>query len=359
MKVLQIIPIFKLAGAEIMCENLCYELREQGCDVTAVSLYTQHTPITDRLEAANIRVVYLGKKKGFDFSLFIRLWKLFQKEKPDVVHTHIYAARYALPAAFLCGIPAKVHTVHNIAQKEQTKAGKLVNGVMFRYCGAVPVALSEEVKKTIVEVYQVPEQSIPVIYNGIDLSRCQIKHDDGTAGALTIIHIGRFTDVKNHSLILKSFAQFVKQHPESKLQLLGDGELKGEMEQLAEELGIAQKVEFAGLQSNVYTWLHRADVFVLPSKYEGMPMTLIEAMGTGLPVIATRVGGIPDMMTNGEEGIFTEQDVDSITEALERMMDETVRRRYGEKGRKKAVSCFASEAMAEGYMTLYRRILKP
>ena len=357
MKVLQIIPIFKLAGAEIMCENLCYELREQGCDVTAVSLYTQHTPITDRLEAANIRVVYLGKKKGFDFSLFIRLWKLFQKEKPDVVHTHIYAARYALPVAVACGIPARIHTVHSLAQWEQVKAGKVVNGIMFRHFGAIPVALNKEVKETIQEVYSLPGQKIPVIFNGVNLSKCQIKHNYATKEAFTIIHIGRFMDVKNHSLLLHSFSRFVDHYPKARLQLIGEGELQHNMEQLAVEIGIAQEVYFAGLQSDIFPWLHQADVFILTSKYEGMPMTLIEAMGTGLPVIATKVGGIPDIITDGEEGILTESDSEQIAAAMERMMDVEFRQKCGKKARKKAIEQFAADTMAEKYIQLYQELL--
>lgn len=109
--------------------------------------------------------------------------------------------------------------------------------------------------------------------------------------AFNVLHIGRFMDVKNHELLLRSFARFKGQHSDARLQLLGDGELKENMMQLAGQLNIADTVEFSGLQSNVYPWLHNADVFILPSKFEGMPMTLIEAMGTGLPIIASNVGG--------------------------------------------------------------------
>ena len=354
MKVLQIIPMFKLAGAETMCENLCYALSSQGCNVIAISLYTEHTPITDRLERAGIRVEYLEKKKGFDFSTIVKLYRLIKKEKPEVVHTHIYAARYALPVAVFCGIPSKIHTVHNVAQQEQAKAGKIVNKFLFRHCGVVPVALSEEVKKTVEVVYGIPEQKIPVVFNGIDLSKCQVKEDYTKKKEFKIIHIGRFMDVKNHGLILRSFAQFVKQHPDAKLQLLGEGVLREEMEQLAKSLQIESSVEFAGLQSNVYPWLHNADVFILPSKFEGMPMTLIEAMGTGLPIIASAVGGVPDMLTDGKDALLIRPESAELCKALEKLYTaDDVRKQLGIEAKEKS-AVFSNDSMAKQYIEIYK-----
>lgn len=353
MKVLQIIPMFKLAGAETMCENLCKALQNQGCDVVAVSLYTEHTPITDRLENAGIKVIYLGKRRGFDFSIFVKLYQLMKKERPEVVHTHIYAARYALPVAAFCGIPKKIHTVHNIAQQEQAKAGKIVNKFMFKHCGVVPAALSEEVKKTVEEVYKLSAEKIPVIFNGVDLSNCKVKEDYTKRDEFKIVHIGRFMDVKNHAMILKTFALFAKQHTDAKLQLIGDGELRKDMEQLAQELGVENSVEFAGLQSNVYPWLHDADIFILPSKFEGMPMTLIEAMGTGLPIIASAVGGVPDMLTDGENAMLIKPESKQLLASLEMLYyDESIRRVLGQKALQRSLA-FSSETMAQRYIEIY------
>lgn len=346
--------MFKLAGAETMCENLCKALRNQGCDVVAVSLYTEHTPITDRLENAGIKVVYLGKKKGFDFSTFVKLYQLMKKERPEVVHTHIYAARYALPVAAFCGIPKKIHTVHNIAQQEQAKAGKIVNKFMFKHCGVVPVALSEEVKKTVEEVYELPAEQIPVIFNGVDLSNCKVKEDYTKKDEFKIVHIGRFMDVKNHAMILKTFAMFSKRHMDAKLQLIGEGELRKDMVHLAQELGVENSVEFVGLQSNVYPWLHNADIFILPSKFEGMPMTLIEAMGTGLPIIASAVGGVPDMLTDGESAMLIKPESEQLLASLEMIYhDESIRRVLGQKALQRSLA-FSSETMAQRYIEIYR-----
>lgn len=352
MKIVQVMPDFGLAGAETMVENLSCGLAAEGCDVLVISFFDLHTAITERIENRGIKIKYLGKKRGFDPSIISKMRKIIKAYQPDVIHTH----RYVLPYAFLAsmGFKAKrVHTVHNVAQKEQTKVGKNINRVLFRYFNVVPVALSKEIQRTIQEVYGLPDNRIPVVFNGIDLSRCIIKESYARKDTFTVLHIGRFMDVKNHELLLRSFARFKGQHSDARLQLLGDGELKENMMQLAGQLNITDAVEFAGLQSNVYPWLHNADVFILPSKFEGMPMTLIEAMGTGLPIIASNVGGIPDMLSSQKEALLIEPKEEKIIEALEMVYSDAKKREYWGRNALQRSSLFSSQAMARKYLQLY------
>lgn len=352
MKIVQVMPDFGLAGAETMVENLSCGLAAEGCDVLVISFFDLHTAITERIENRGIKIKYLGKKRGFDPSIISKMRKIMKAYQPDVIHTH----RYVLPYAFLAsmGFKAKrVHTVHNVAQKEQTKVGKNINRVLFRYFNVVPVALSKEIQRTIQEVYGLPDNRIPVVFNGIDLSRCIVKESYARKDTFTVLHIGRFMDVKNHELLLRSFARFKGQHSDARLQLLGDGELKENMMQLAGQLNITDAVEFAGLQSNVYPWLHNADVFILPSKFEGMPMTLIEAMGTGLPIIASNVGGIPDMLSSQKEALLIEPKEEKIIEALEMVYSDAKKREYWGRNALQRSSLFSSQAMARKYLQLY------
>lgn len=352
MKIVQVMPDFGLAGAETMVENLSCGLAAEGCDVLVISFFDLHTAITERIENRGIKIKYLGKKRGFDPSIISKMRKIIKAYQPDVIHTH----RYVLPYAFLAsmGFKAKrVHTVHNVAQKEQTKVGKNINRVLFRYFNVVPVALSKEIQRTIQEVYGLPDNRIPVVFNGIDLSRCIVKESYARKDTFTVLHIGRFMDVKNHELLLRSFARFKGQHSDARLQLLGDGELKENMMQLAGQLNITDAVEFAGLQSNVYPWLHNADVFILPSKFEGMPMTLIEAMGTGLPIIASNVGGIPDMLSSQKEALLIEPKEEKIIEALEMVYSDAKKREYCGRNALQRSSLFSSQAMARKYLQLY------
>ena len=354
MKIIQVIPAFRLAGAEIMCENLCVALKKAGETVIAVSLYSEQTAITERLGKNGIRIVFLEKKPGFDPTIFVKLVKFFKEERPDVVHTHIYASKYALPAAVLAGVKRRVHTVHSMAQKEQGALGRKINTFMYRHCDVVPVALSNEVKKTISEVYGLQGSLIPVVYNGIDLSKCIEKDNYAPTKEFTVVHIGRFMKVKNHKVLLQAFAVFAEKRKNVKLQLLGEGELLDETRELAKVLGVADKVEFLGLQPNVYPYLNKGDVFCLPSEYEGVPMTLIEAMGTGLPIVASNVGGIPDMLENEKNALLVEPNDIAVEAAFEMLYsDIELRTRLGRAAKIRS-EAFSAKTMAEEYIKIYK-----
>ena len=356
MKILQVIPYFCFGGAETMCENLTYGLTAMGHRVTVVSLYAQRTPISRRMEEAGIRILYLDKKLGLDVSMVSKLYRIMKQEKPDAVHTHLDVIKYAVPAAKLAGVKRCVHTVHNVAQKEaEGRLQKLINGFFYRLGWSVPVALSPLVQQTVVEFYGLKQAAVPVIFNGVDLSRCLPKETYAFAGGPRLLHIGRFNEQKNHRRVLEAFRLFSRIYPDARLDLLGDGELLEETKAYARELSLQEKVQFRGSQSNVYPWLRDADLFLLPSDYEGMPMTVIEAMGTGLPIVATEVGGLPDMITRNESGLLTELSAEAVSEAcLELAKSEELRARLGRKAREESRR-FSAEFMAESYLRLYSK----
>lgn len=147
MKIIQIIPLLDLAGAETMCENLTNSLIKLGHEVTVISLYDYHSIMTERMEKNGIKIIYLNKKSGLDLSLIFKLVKIFKEYKPDVVHSHLYAAKYAHVAASICGIKAKIYTIHNIARNEAGKMNRTFNRFLFKKCHVVPVSLTEEIPK--------------------------------------------------------------------------------------------------------------------------------------------------------------------------------------------------------------------
>ena len=357
MKIIQVMPEFDLAGAEIMCENLIYALKNLGEDVIAVSMFSKKTAITERLEAAGVDVRYLDKKSGLDLSVVGKMRKIFKEEKPDVIHTHRYVKQYAIPAAILAGVKRRVHTVHSVASKELEKNTRKLAKFYYSFCGVTPVALSEVVKKSILEEYKLPSDRVPVVFNGIDLSKCVPKKTYEVGDAFTILHIGRFAEVKNHAMLLRAFKAFHEKKPDSRLVLIGDGELRSEIEGFIAENNMSECVQLMGLQADVYVFLHKADVFALPSLYEGIPMTLIEAMGTGLPIVATRVGGIPDMLENEENALLVDLDDAQLEEAFLRMYNSTRNRAdYGKKALEKSTE-FSSNKMAEMYIKVYERTM--
>lgn len=356
MKILQVIPYFCFGGAETMCENLTYALKNMGHQVTVVSLYNEHTPISERMERAGVKILYLDKKLGLDLSMVSKLKRIMKQECPDVVHTHLDVIKYAVAAAKLAGIRHCVHTVHNVADKEaEGRLQKIINKTYFSLGWSVPVALSPLVQKTIAEFYDMPLQKVPMVYNGVDLSRCIPKTDYKAGETFVFVHVGRFNEQKNHKGLLDAFRMVLSQYPNCQLKLLGDGELFEEIKAYAAQLGIENQVQFLGSQSNVYPYLQEADAFLLPSNYEGMPMTIIEAMGTGLPIVATKVGGVPDMIAEGYSGLLTPIDSNAVAEAcLKLISDQALRTSLGINAKKDSQR-FSAQYMAEEYAKLYKR----
>lgn len=354
MKIMQVIPYFCFGGAETMCENLTYALRDMGHELIVVSLYAERTPIALRMEAAGIRIVYLDKKLGLDLSMVHKLKKLMVQEQPEVVHTHLDVIKYAAAAAKLAGVPKCVHTVHNMADKEaEGKVQKCINGFYFFHGWSVPVALSPEVQRSIGEFYGLSQERIPVVFNGIDLSRCMEKEDYVLGNPIVLTHIGRFNEQKNHAGLLRAFQTIHTHYPNSRLDLLGDGELLEPMKALAQELGLSDSIRFLGSQGNVYPYLQQSDLFLLPSRYEGMPMTLIEAMGTGLPIVASAVGGVPDMLEDGRSGLLTDCEPDSVARAALRLLeDQSLRERLGNHAKSESTR-FSAGYMAQQYVRVY------
>ena len=356
MKIMQVIPYFCFGGAETMCENLCYAQMALGHDVVAVSLYDERTPIAQRMEEAGIRILYLDKKLGLDVSMVPKLLGIMRREKPDVVHTHLDVIKYAVAAAKLAGIRSCVHTVHSVAHKEaEGRLQKIINGTYFRLKWSVPVALSPEVQQTICDFYGMKKKQVPVVFNGIDVKKCVPKTEYGFSETVQLVHVGRFDVPKNHEGMLRAFSILLRNYPQCCLHLVGDGELRPGMEKLVQELDITGSVVFHGMQSNVHPYLEQADIFLLPSRYEGMPMTIIEAMATGLPIVASRVGGIPDMLTDGESALLVDCEPESIVQGCEMMLqDEALRRKLGRNALAES-SRFSAETMALCYSEVYKK----
>lgn len=356
MKIIQIMPLLDLAGAETMCENLTNSLIKLGHEVIVISLYDYHSIITERMEKNGIKIIYLNKKSGLDLSLTIKLVKIFKEYKPDIVHSHLYAGKYAHVAASICGVPGKVYTIHNIAKNEAGKMNRTFNRFLFKHCHVVPVSLSKAIQKSVVDEYNINFKDTPVIFNGVSMEKCHIKND--YTGNKKILHIGRFSAQKNHEVLVKAFSTVVNRGHDVSLYLYGQGELEESIKELVKNLHMDKKIFFCGLTDDVYSVMESTDIFVLPSLFEGMPMTLIEAMGTGMPILASNVGGIPDMIENEKSGLLCEPTVEEVAAGLEKLISsEEDRKLYGQNA---VISSekYSADKMAKDYYEIYLKACK-
>ena len=353
MKIMQVIPAFGTGGGEIMCETLTTKLTELGHEVMAVSLYKEETAITERLQKKGIKVLFVGKKPGFDLSCILELRKIIRSFKPDIIHTHLYALKYAVFAKLFFKTK-EVHTIHNIAEKEASTTDQKLNRLFYRLKLAIPVSLSQEIQKTVVALYRISPQNCPVVLNGIDLSKCLPKVDYGLHSPIKIIHVGRFSEQKNHVYIIEA----LKQLPRNTfcLDFWGDGELLGSIKNLAKQYRLEGEINFNGTTDNILKELANADIFILPSKWEGVPMSIIEAMGTGLPIVASAVGGIPDMLINEESALLLNAvgDPSELANALFRLsISKELREKLGTQAHTDA-ELFSSDSMARRYVNIYQ-----
>lgn len=369
--VFQVINSLGTGGAESFVVNLLRYLDREHYQPVCVCLngpkHTHHEAAVEAMgvplhfiKSCNLPLAWLHNKM---------LNGLFRKYRPQIVHTHLSGIRYALPLAIQYRTPVRVHTLHSLAEKEiGERANRLVRVLAFRYRvgGVVPVAIADEVARSLETVYEY--RSPVIIPNGVPTDeyapnppkRAQLRHAQGVeTNGIVIVHVGRFSEVKNHMLLLQAFARVRSDQP-IYLWLLGDGELRPAMEQLAQELGVADRVRFWGVRSDVADILNAADIFVLPSKWEGNPLSVMEAMATGLPVVATAVGGVPELVEEGVSGFLTpNEDADAFTNALQRLVDNAeLRRRMGEAALRRAREKFDIRHTVRAYEALYEEILQ-
>lgn len=352
---MQVIPAFSIGGAETMCANLSIELKQAGHEVQVVSLYNITSAITKRLENNDISIVYLDKKGGLNLSIIFKLYKVMKEYKPNVVHTHLYSAKYAHLAASLCGIKRKIHTIHNVAYKDAPGIERKANSFLFKCLGVTPVALSDEVKKTISEYYSIPSLQIPVILNGVPLDKCIVVSDENKL-IKHVLHIGRFSEQKNHMTLIKGFVEARKTNQDLELFLYGEGELEEECKRFVREVNAEDYIHFRGLTDDPFCVMSKMDIFILPSLWEGVPMTLIEAMGSAMPIIASNVGGIPNMLTDGIDALLINPTPEEVTNSLLKLTrDEEKCRQLGKNALRRS-ELFSAKTMACNYLKIYKKL---
>ena len=355
-RVMIVIHGLETGGAEMMVLHLARELDRAGHPVRVVSLHGDETDVAGLMRRAGIDVVALNKAGGPDPRTVLRLRAQMRDFSPTVVHTHLPVLEYVLPAARLYGRRVGIiHTVHNLARAEtRHRVLRAVNRRAFSH-GVVPVALNEEVRSSICREYALPASAVPVVGNGIDLDAFRGPQRRGPRGAgARLLCVARLAPAKNHALLLRTVARLRESGRDVSLTLVGDGPLRGALEERARELGISERVRFAGRRTDTAAFYRDCDLFVLLSDYEGMPMSIIEAMASGLPVVATRAGGVAELVDDGVNGALVEADAAAAAGAIAAICDDPALYARLSAGAVRTSSHYSAEAMMEKYVDLYR-----
>ncbi|HEU4928899.1 MAG TPA: glycosyltransferase family 4 protein, partial [Candidatus Krumholzibacteria bacterium] len=231
------------------------------------------------------------------------------------------------------------------------------------------IAVAEIQKRRLVEVEGLREENVRVIYNGVDtiafrsatpVERSVTRRALGLADDdVVLIAVGSLKPIKGVDVLLHAMAPLVRKQPRLRLVVVGDGPDRSALESLARELSMADRVSFLGLRADVDVVLRAADALVLPSRTEALPTVLLEAMASGLPVVATRVGGVPEIVEEGRSGLMVPpEDASALGSVLARVAtDATLRRSLGERGRAVVESRFRVETMCENRMAYFEELL--
>lgn len=365
-KIIIVVPAFNLGGAERMATYLALYLNKDRFDVSIISNSPKvNNELTKMLEQHNIQVFYLNKKKGLDITLYPRLYKLIEDLNPKIIHSHQSVQRYLFP--FYTKKRLFIHTIHNVASRElENYFARKLQKILYMN-GLIPVSISDNVTKTILEEYHLIHcDTIP---NGIPLENYSLKEKDRSLTRYELglssedfifVNVAGFRKAKNHKLLITAFKDFLDTGGNGKLLLVGDGFFLDESKKLACTDNIQDKVYFLGLRSDIPQILNASDVFVLSSDWEGYPLSVLEAMASGLPVISTDVGGVPEIISNKISGLLVKpNNPESLSKAMVSLYEDSNLRDFmGQKGREIAYDKFSVRTMCLKYEELYLHYLK-
>ena len=344
-RVLEVLATLKRAGAERTAVTLAGGFDRARFETEVVSLYDSFPDgFEPELDAAGIPVHHLGKRRGFDPRIYPRLRRVMRAFQPAVVHTHSYVLRYAWPVS----TAPIVHTVHNLANRETDRFGRWLHRLAMRR-GVRSVAISQQVACSFRAVYG--KDADAVIPNGVDLAapRRDWRRANGfSQDDILVVSVARLDPQKNPLLLIDALPDGPRCH----LLLAGDGALLQAARRKA-----GPRVHFLGVRPDIPDLLAACDIFALASDYEGLPVAVIEAMAAGLPVVATEVGGVPELVEHEATGLLVPpRDREALSAALSTLVCDPVRRRsYGTLARERARH-FSAARMIESYAALFEMI---
>lgn len=352
-KVAIILSSFGFGGAERMVSRLVSHLNLEEVQAEVICVYGEpkHNQMEQVILDHGVHICYIRKGLGFSVKALWRVYKELQRFSPDVIHTHLSGAIYSSPWIMLHSVNM-LHTVHNMPAREFGKSKRMVMRLLYRTGKAIPVAISDEIRRLMGETYK-KTPPVELVYNPVDVERYSSvvkKPHDG----FTVINVGRLEPQKNHKMLVDAFEIAIQKLPFSNLLIVGDGPLRDVVQNYIISKGLKERITLVGRVENVEDYLAGADVFVLSSDYEGLPLSILEAMAAGLPIVSTDVGGVKDIVTNN--GILTKKgDAAELAQAIVHLgLSKELKEQLGTNSAEN-VKRFDSDAIASEYITLYKK----
>jgi glycosyltransferase involved in cell wall biosynthesis len=357
MRILELVNTLEIGGAEKMTVDLSRALAARGHTVYLACL-REVGPLASLLRKSGIEVIELRKEEGFSLRVAKLLVDHLRARRVDIMHTHNpLVHHYGVLSARLAGVPVVVNTVHGPGNIRSVDLSTLLFDLtcllsdrVVPCCGAV----AQHLKLRTFIAGRRPH----VICNGIQVNAFQSVSPRNPDGMFVFGAVGRLAPVKDHTSLLEAFAQVHSSHPNCRLDLLGDGPLRGILESRARALDISDFVQFLGSGLQVAQFLSKIDAFVMSSLSEGLPLTVLEAMASGLPVVATSVGAIPEMLDAAQCGWLSRpSDPGDLAVAMSAAVSASDLRERGARARSYVQKHYSVEQMTQGYEDLFWGLL--
>ena len=361
-KVLHLITELDIGGAQRALARLLAHLDRERFDPAVVCLYNGDKAVAREIRALGIPVTDLGMTAKWRLDAFWRLYRLLHRERPIILHTWMFHAN--IPGRVLgrlAGVPIIISSERTMGQESRWRywLSHITDPLTDRV-----VCVSQQVADFVVARVGIPRRKTVVIPNGIDAhifehlpakrqarAMLGLPLDSTLAGT-----VARLNPVKRLDVLLRAAASLDDVH----IVIVGDGPERARLASLAQDLNVADRATFAGRQDNVPEWLAALDIFVLTSDWEGMPNAVLEAMAAGLPVVATAVGGTPEVVVDGVTGLLVPpRDPDALARAIVRLLrDPQLRQDMGRAGRERVERHFSVYKMVRATEALYDELLR-
>jgi glycosyltransferase involved in cell wall biosynthesis len=367
LKVWYLITDLDIGGAQKTLIPIFKRLNRHYFDLTVVCLYGGDGIMADGIRSMGIPIIDLGMTSKWRVDALWRFYRLVRRERPIILHTSLFhASLIGRIVGRLSGTPLIFTWRQNVSigggwrERLNRWTSALDDGV---------VAVSKAVADIEIERARIPAAKVTIVPNCVDLPettssanlRNLVRNEIGIGHDLPVIgFIGRLHPQKGLPDLLHALLLVRMTIPSAQLVIVGDGELRAELEAVSRNLGLADVVTFTGKRADVLTLLAAFDLFALPSHWEGLPLVLLEAMSIGLPVVATAVGGVPELVIDGESGfVVPAKDPPALAQAIIQLLERPQQAaQMGRNGRQRVAEQFSANYAASQIEELYMRLLR-
>ena len=366
MTVCQLVHGLPVGGAEVLVTRIIRRLRDRYRVI--VACLDEVGQLGEELSAEGIHVVQLDRRPGFDWNCVRQLRRLLIAEHVKLIHAHQYTPfTYALATRLFGRRPPVLLTEHgrffpDCPSLKRKWLSRLLTDSRDRF-----VAVGQSVRQALIDIERLPPPRVEVVCNGIDLSPWQTGNSQRTTtraelgvseDEFLVLQVARLDPIKEHGTAIRAIALAARRNPRIRLFIVGDGPESANIERLCTQDGHS-RVTMLGMRNDVPRLLAAADAFLLTSLSEGIPVTVLEAMAAGVPVVSTNVGGVPEIVQDGITGLLApSRDAARLADALVRLAENpTLRAELARSARNRVERQFSEQVMIASYDRIYREML--